>query len=348
MKEWLMQYLVFTRKERMGLVVLLSLIGAVWLLPYFFGRGKNRDRDLLAKADSVIKGSDSTSQNGSLKIFTHFPFDPNTLDEEGWEKLGIRPKTIATIKNYLAKGGRFRQPSDLTRIYGLRPDESLRLMPYVVISPGKNEGRHSGNSDYPKRWPDKGREVSAEYRPSRYRELYTLSREGGARDGEPFPRPANRQGSFYTDRYSKFHGPFKNKKPVEPFDINLADTSILIALPGIGSRLALRIVQFREKLGGFYSIDQLGEVYGLQDSVLTLISPFLVLNHAQLRKIMLNSAGFDTLNAHPYIQFSEARAIVQYRKQHGSFESMDDLLKISILNREWLDKVGPYLDIGQH
>ena len=123
---------------------------------------------------------------------------------------------------------------------------------------------------------------------------------------------------------------------------------MLVELPGIGSRLAARIVQFREKLGGFYKIEQVAEIYGLQDSVYLLIRPFLLLDEAMLRKIPVNSAGFDTLNAHPYIQFAEARAIVQFRKQHGPFEKMEDLLKISILNKEWLEKVSPYLEIDRN
>ncbi len=126
-------------------------------------------------------------------------------------------------------------------------------------------------------------------------------------------------------------------------DINTADTGLFIALPGIGEKLAGRIIQFREKLGGFYKIEQLSEVYGLQDSVFRLIRPYLLLRDSGLRKIQINSAGFDTLNEHPYIQFAEARAIVQYRKQHGSFNNISDLLKINILSHEWIEKAGPYL-----
>ena len=137
MKEWFRQYLVFSRKERAGLAVLLVLIAAVWLLPEFFGRNKKEEQALLKQADSIrlsLSDSSNMAAEGTLKIYTLFRFDPNTLDEEGWQKLGLKPKTIGTIKNYLAKGGRFRRAEDLARIYGLRPDESMRLMPYVDIA----------------------------------------------------------------------------------------------------------------------------------------------------------------------------------------------------------------------
>lgn len=66
-----------------------------------------------------------------------------------------------------------------------------------------------------------------------------------------------------------------SRKILQPIDINTADTSAFIALPGIGSKLANRIVSFRTKLRGFNSVEQIRKVYGLQDSVFMLISPFL-------------------------------------------------------------------------
>ena len=315
MKEWLKQYLVFSKKERLGLVVLLALIGSIWLLPELFGTTGKIDKEILARADSFrVAIADSNSvpgDRGSIKIFSLFPFDPNTLDEEGWEKLGIRPKTIGVIKNYIAKGGRFRVASDLSRIYGLRPDESARLIPYVNI--GRSAIANRQNNGYP---------------------VYYRHNAAGA--GTAFP--GRKEGLKFSAKYSR-------RKEMSPFDINTADTSMLIALPGIGSRLAARIVQFRDKLGGFYKIEQVAEIYGLQDSVYRLIRPFLLLNEVHLRMIPINSLGFDSLNAHPYIQFAEARAIVQYRKQHGAFKNISNLLNISILTQEWLEKVGPYLMI---
>ncbi len=323
MKEWLMQFLVFSRKERLGLVVLLVLIGCVWLLPEFFGNIKKQDVEILEKADSAriaLSGNSVIGGQGSIKIFPLFPFDPNTLDEEGWKKLGIRPKTIGIIKNYLLKGGQFREPSDLAKIYGLRPDESARLIPYVTIHQSKQKSdqssadkSHDKNQGYI-RWENKRNDIQA------YRRNKVIA---GANKN---------QGNYY---------PHRNQTP--DIDINSADTSLFIALPGIGSRLAARIIQFREKLGGFHKVEQLSEVYGLQDSVFRLIRPYLLLRDSGIRKIHINSAGFEILNEHPYIQFAEARAIVQYRKQHGSFNNVSDLMKINILNHEWIEKAGPYL-----
>jgi len=315
MKEWLLQYLVFSKKERLGLIVLFVLIGSVWLLPVFFGNTNTVPENTLKKADSIrLSGVDHKEpDSGSIKIFELFPFDPNLLDAGGWEKLGIRPKTIGIIQNYLSKGGRFRRASDLEKIYGLRADEAARLMPYVRI---KNELTTS--FEYPSRM----RTNNITYR--------QYSETKNDHDNRKY---SNKQYSAPKSRY-------------QPFDINAADTTMFIALPGIGQKLASRIIQFREKLGGFYKIQQVAEVYGLQDTIYQLIQPYLLLSDPVLRKIDINNVELDSLNAHPYIQFLEARAIIAYRKQHGSFTEINQLLNINILSREWLDKLIPYLELG--
>ena len=73
------------------------------------------------------------------------------------------------------------------------------------------------------------------------------------------------------------HSPWV-RPALSPIDINTADTTAFIALPGIGSKLANRIIAFRTKLGGFSDVDQIREVYGLKDSVFQIIHPFLSCN----------------------------------------------------------------------
>jgi competence protein ComEA len=129
-------------------------------------------------------------------------------------------------------------------------------------------------------------------------------------------------------------------------DVNTADTTAFISLPGIGSKLAARIVKFREKLGGFYSIEQIGEVYGLQDSVFQKIRKYLQLKDASVKKININTATADELKAHPYISYSIANAMVAYRNQHGDFQSVEGIKKIMIVTEEWYFRIAPYLAIG--
>jgi competence protein ComEA len=137
---------------------------------------------------------------------------------------------------------------------------------------------------------------------------------------------------------------FRKYSPSVPvIDINLADTAAFIALPGIGSKLAARIVSFREKLGGFYSVEQVGEIYGLQDSVFQKIKKWLKAENASVRRININTATLEELKAHPYIRWNLANPIIAYRNEHGKFEKLEDLKNIMIVTDEVYDKVKNYL-----
>lgn len=217
-----------------------------------------------------------------------FNFDPNTLTVEGWKKLGLRDKTIGIIQNYLSKGGRFSKPEDLSKIYGLFPDEYARLEPYIRIA-----GKESQQEDY--------------------------------RPHKMVPTPVAR-----------------TWKPAM-IDINQADTTAFISLPGIGSKLAGRIVNFREKLGGFYRISQVGETFGLPDSTFRKIMPYLRLEDFTLRKININTATIEELKTHPYLKYSVANALVAYRNEHGTFSRLEDLKKVMAITEEIYEKILPYL-----
>ena len=134
-------------------------------------------------------------------------------------------------------------------------------------------------------------------------------------------------------------------KTIRPFDLNIADTTDLINLPGIGSKLSQRIISFRNRLGGFYSIDQVAETYLLPDSVFQKIKPALLLNNTHVKQININTASIDEMKAHPYLKYNLANAIFQYRQQHGNFNSVEEIKKIMIITEDVFNKIAPYLTI---
>lgn len=127
-------------------------------------------------------------------------------------------------------------------------------------------------------------------------------------------------------------------------DINSADTTALITLRGIGSTFAKRIVKYRESLGGFVSVQQIKEVYGLPPETFEAILPYLKINsqHA-VSKLAINVLDVKALLKHPYINFKQSTAIVNYRMQHGDFKSVEDLKKVILLEEDFLRKLAPYL-----
>lgn len=139
--------------------------------------------------------------------------------------------------------------------------------------------------------------------------------------------------------------PSKEKPGFVKFDLNKADTSQLIRIYGIGPKLSSRIIAYRGKLGGFVSNSQLSEVYGLDSIVVKeLVAKSFIEESFRPRQININSATEKELGAHPYIKYKLAKAIVAYRAQHGSFKSVDDLKKISILDENSFKKMVPYIE----
>jgi competence protein ComEA len=135
------------------------------------------------------------------------------------------------------------------------------------------------------------------------------------------------------------------RKPLM-IDIGIADTIELVNLPAIGPSFARRIYNYRDKLGGFYSINQLKEVWGLTDSIFQIIAPHIILKDStNVRKININTADYMQFNTHPYIDKSQASYILSYRKSHGGFRSIEEIKHAALLNEELYSKLAPYLKI---
>jgi competence protein ComEA len=303
--------LYFTRKEKRGALILLMLISLLCSIPFiiaFYKEGEitsNQEYDEKIEAINAKvlqqkkpykyeKNENDNNRYPTYERKSHsskpsgilFEFDPNTIDEAGWKRLGLRDKTIGTIVNFRNKGGKFRTADDIEKIWGLFPDEAARLKPYVRIA-ARTEPDYKSN-----------------YKPYK-----------------PYEKPA-----------------------IVAVDINTADTSALMALPGIGAKLSARILQFRNKLGGFHSVEQVKETYALHDSVFQKIAPYLKL-HTGITPININEATIDQLKAHPYIRYHLANAIVQYRTQHGAYRTIEDVKKIMIVDEQIFAKMAPYLTV---
>ncbi|MCW3118409.1 MAG: helix-hairpin-helix protein [Chitinophagaceae bacterium] len=310
-------YLNFSRKDRIGILVLLALLLFIFFLPSFrslltarkraitdsswiqtmikleentAGSTKPRDENAVATKDRRNDYEYDKSLDKTSSLFYH---DPNRLSESEWKKLGIPDRTIKTIRNYLANGGQFRRPEDLQKIYGLKQNDYERLAPYIKI-----ETKYEKTS---------------------------------------IEKPAFEKRKEETNFQSRTH--------YLAIDINLADSTAFIALPGIGSKLAARIINFREKLGGFYTVDQVKETYGLQDSVFQKIKRYLKQEKNSVKKINLNTATKEELKIHPYIKWNIADAIIQYRNQHGNYTRLEDLKKVHVVNDEVFEKLVNYITL---
>lgn len=130
------------------------------------------------------------------------------------------------------------------------------------------------------------------------------------------------------------------------FDLNTVDSIGLTKVYGIGPVLSSRIIRYRDKLGGFVDESQLYEVYGLDSTVVNRLSAVAyIMSGFVPRKLDINHDRENDLSAHPYLSRSEAKAIVAYRFQHGSFLTVQDIRKIQNISEKKFLKIEPYLSI---
>lgn len=309
-----------SKKDRIGIAVIVIGIIIVAIVPFAF-KYKSATKSELSHPDSswLIAANDLQQKSARNNKFvdndnssdivtlqydktentyadkpsgTLFYFDPNTLNAAGFKKLGLRDKTIQILLNYRNKGGKFKKPDDLQKIYGLKPEEFQRLRPYINIPATTNKSVTYSQTNYPER------------------------------------------------NISTLEQPIKRSKNIE---INNADTAAFKSLYGIGSKLATKIVNFRDKLGGFYTIEQVGETYGVPPETYQQIKPFLQVNANDVKKINVNTTNYEQLNNHPYINAKSAYQILKYRKEKGNINNINEIKNLIEQSGDDYEKVSKYI-----
>jgi len=126
-------------------------------------------------------------------------------------------------------------------------------------------------------------------------------------------------------------------------ELNTADTTILKKVPGIGSAFANRIVRYRDLLGGYYTVQQLAEVYGIDEERYAAFEPWFTVDDSFICKLQVNTLAQDSLSKHPYISYRQARAIVQLRTQKKQLSGWENLALLDEFTEQDKSRILPYL-----
>ena len=312
--EQLHEYLTFTRKERIGILTIVLLIVLIWIFPQVIRSSKLQiplgDTSWIRAVNSLEhkeddSGSTAVANDENLNDLVYDQTQKKRLNEVEHKLFDFDPNTLS---------------ADGWKKLGIREKTITTIQNYL------RKGGHFNSADDLKKIYGIRNDEFARLGP--YIQIRTKSRADTSWSNAQFPRPSK----IHNAKYSLV-------------EINSADTVALIALPGIGSKLATRIINFRDKLGGFYSIDQVSETFGLADSTFQKIKPWLKLENVSVKKININAATKVDLKSHPYLKWTLANAVVEYRNQHGKFSSVEDLKKIGAITEEIFGKIRPYLSV---
>jgi len=296
----------FTQRERSGVIVLICLIFiflAIHIaLPYFY---KDKPIDTSKWENEVnqyLSLQGKKQQQSDSNEFVQF--NPNSVSLGELTKMGVPAKVASNWIRYLEKGGRFKKKEDVGKIYGMTTALYDQLERFISLP------------QEAKRIPDATKTAVS------VRKKITQNT---------------------VTQVTDHRTPTTNHvlKKVESVELNSADSTGLENLPGIGPVLASRIIRYRNLLGGYYSVAQLHEVYGLRDEHFNSASPYLNIDPEHFRKFNINFASISELGRHPYIGFKAARKIIKLRDEKGKYSSVDDLAVLMTIDS--LKKLSPYL-----
>lgn len=159
-----------------------------------------------------------------------------------------------------------------------------------------------------------------------------------------FPDWVNNKKEFVD--YKKYDNTaFAKKEKVVLIDINQATQEDLVKIYGIGEAISLRILKFKESLGGFVSMEQMKDVWGLSPEVIeNLNTHFKVSSSASVKKIDINNASIKELSLFPYFKYPISKNIVTFRSMNGDIKNSEDLTKINGLSIEKAKIIALYLN----
>jgi len=295
---------LYQRGSALAIVLLLIIVLVIkWVTFSIWERKEDVVPDELAEFSAEMDSMNVAAKKVETVVLS--AFDPNVADSIQFASLGMRPYLIRNILKYREKGGVFRKPSDLSRIYGMDVEQYALLESYIHIEMEKNNGEL-----------EKGRRGKETVR----NEPSTVENESVQTVKEPM-----------------------KSQILERIELNTADSATLVAVRGIGAYTARKILTYRELLGGFTNVKQIDEIEGLRAENLINLKSIVYADSSLVVPVSLNNATLKRLQRHPYISFVQARAIVELRQHRVNPIGWSDLATLEEFTAEELHRLHPYL-----
>lgn len=356
-KQLIQDYFTFSRNERRGIVILLILIFLLAItnkVIFYFETPSKLDPVLFDSARHELGLlNDSLNQQKSGKRL--FAFNPNLIDSVTLTNLDLPEPVKQNLLKFRNKGGKFNTDTDFSKIYGVTDQVFIKIKPYlqftetdVAKSPTKSSAEFfffDPNTTSDRNFQRLG------LTEKQIETIRNYQKKGGYfRSNADFFKIwglTDHQKNALSD-YIRIEKHEIGEQKIEALaeiknmDLNTADSTELELLPGIGDKLSKRIVKYRDMLGGFYSVTQLKEVYGLSEQTIQLITPKLTIDRAKIKKIDWNFADDNELSRHPYLRNNLSKQVVKFRSKNGSISNLEILRDSMILNIDEYNRLKPY------
>lgn len=290
---------ILTKTQIVSAMVLVLLMVGVNIVAHFWPREETIVVDEVYDLDESVKSTHTRL----------FAFDPNTADSLTLIELGLKPWQVRNMMKYRAKGGRYRQPDDLRKLYGMTDSTFAALRPYIRIDSTAWVARRDN--------------------------LRLLRHE---RDSLRHVADSLRRDSIFTARG------YRVKKDTI-IELNNTDTAALQYIRGIGPTVARHIVRYGQQLGGYISPEQIREIQALRDYKVPFDSviPHLTAERDSVTRMRVNYMGVERMQRHPYLSFTQAKAIYELRRNKFYLKSIDELRSLPCLTEEDIKRLEPYL-----
>ncbi len=285
-------------RDRKAALISVSVIGILMIVNILLNKQKNTNyltpeeveqliNDYVdrQKYDTSISTSSQTIQNKSRDKASNFSskesitspkikaaIDPNTASKEELLNFGLSEFAARNLVNYRNKGAIFDALPDLFRIYGIDSQYVQAYAEFLIFPPPRVQ---SSKFENPEEYPTK--------------------------------QDSNK---FYSEQMNHALS-YEVHKEIKPINLNQATIESLQTIKGIGPSYSKRIIDYREKLGGYYSIEQLREVWNLPEETFIATVPYLYIDTSTLllKKISVDQSSFKELMRHPYIDYEMAKVL---------------------------------------
>lgn len=276
-----------------------------------------------------------------------FHFNPNIIDSLSLRRLGFSEKQTMTFLKYSKAGGQFHSKEDFRKLYFITDSLYRIYAPFLVIKgqkKNKTQNRFlfifNPNTLSKKGWDSLKLPKQVKRNAQRY-----IAKGGRFQKAEDLKKIYGLSDAIYNEIKGYIQIP---STPTQPklnkiYELNTVKQAELAQL-NISKKTTQIFLNFRKALGGFYSKEQLNEVYGISPKELKTLQN-LHLSEKDIAKINLNTASTKTLAKHPYIEWAMAKAIVKQRNKFGEYKTIEDLKSIKNIDAKTFQKIKPYLNV---